>query len=267
MAKEVPLKRDSLLKLEKVLNIWKSKNIVEVSRQFTRSRTESVMFLGRKLSRKDIQPNSVEDITITAQRLCEEYIEARLARSGLKGFEQNSTEISEEYSNVLQNMGQILEMKYPRLYTKLSSHLKINYNSEIVVWDSFNKFGNFLFTGGITWAKIIAFYAFTGGLALDSMTHGKNELPGRMVYWFGVFVFKRLASWIKEQGGWTSIVDHFNCGQNEYPECNSDEDFYDDEEQNNLLVQMKTFIEEKRTAIILSAIVIFLLILLVNMIT
>ena len=202
--------RESLMKVEKVLNLWKTKNIVEqvARRQATCKNKEAertVMFLGRKLSRKDIQPNSVEDITLTSQRLCEEYIEARLARSGMKGFEQQSNESSEEYSNVLQNMGQILEMKYPRLYTKLSSHLKLNYDSEIVVWDSFNKFGTHLFSGGITWAKIIAFYAFTGGLALDSVTHGKNELPGRMVYWFGIFFSKRLATWIQEQGGWVRV--------------------------------------------------------------
>jgi len=212
MAKrEIPLKRENLMKLEKVLNLWKTKNIVEqVARRQAACKNKEidrpVMFQGRKISRKDIQPNSIEDVTHTSQRLCEEYIEARLARSGTKGFEQQSNECSEEYSNVLRNMGQILEMKYPRLYTKLSVHLKLNYDSEIVVWDSFNKFGTHLFSGGITWAKIIAFYAFTGGLALDSVTHGKNELPGRMVYWFGIFVSKRLAAWIQEQGGWVWIL-------------------------------------------------------------
>lgn len=209
MTKESPLKKESVVKLQKVLDLWKSKNntIHQFMLAHNRSKKQTedqnnIMFLGRKLSRKDIQPNSLEDITITSQRLCEEYIEARLARSGIKGFEERNWENAEEYSNVLQNMGQILEMKYPRLYTKLSSHLKLTYESEIVVWDSFNKFGTHLFSEGITWAKIIAFYAFTGGLALDCMTYGKNELPGRMVYWFGVFVLKKLASWIQAQGGW-----------------------------------------------------------------
>ena len=209
MSNEPPFRRDSVIKLKKVLNLWRGKNTCDGSFNYNNNKQSwkpknerSIMFLGRKISRKDVQPNSVEDITITSQRLCEEYIEARLARSGIKDFDQDRSETSTEYSNVLQNMGQILEMKYPRLYTKLSVHLKLNYNSEIVVWDSFNKFGGHLFSEGITWAKVIAFYAFTGGLALDTVTHGKNELPGRMVYWFGIFVSKHLAMWIKECGGW-----------------------------------------------------------------
>lgn len=215
MSKEAPLlKKESVVKLEKVLNLWKSKNspihqIVVNNRAKKQSEEHNtIMFLGRKLSRKDVHPNSLEDITITSQRLCEKYIEARLARSGIKEFEERDGEHAEQYSNVLQNMGQILEIKYPRLYTKLSAHLKLTYDSEIVVWDSFNKFGSHLFCEGITWAKIIALYAFTGGLALDCMTHGKKDLPGRMVYWFGVFVLKKLASWIQEQGGWVRNM-HF----------------------------------------------------------
>ena len=214
MSNDSTLKHDNIIKLQKVLSLWKSKNTCDGSRLVNNSgfkvrkpnTDQQVMFLGRKISKKELQPNSIEDITITSQRLCEEYIEARLARSGMKGFDQDRSETNTEYSNVLQNMGQILEMKYPRLYTKLSVHLKVNYNSEIVVWDSFNKFGGHLFSDGTTWAKIIAFYAFTGGLALDSVTYGKNEMPGRMVYWFGIFVSKHLASWIKEQGGWVRRV-------------------------------------------------------------
>ena len=220
-----PFKRDSVIKLRRVLNLWRGGKTTYDCATVNRPQSlkplkddQSVMFLGRKLSRKDVQPNSVEDITITAQRLCEEYIEARLARSGLKDYDQDRSETSTEYSNVFQNMGQILEMKYPRLYTKLSVHLKLNYNSEIVVWDSFNKFGGHLFSEGVSWAKVIAFYAFTGGLALDTVTYGKNELPGRMVYWFGVFFSKHIASWIKERGGWvsyTNIISYFLFGWKE----------------------------------------------------
>lgn len=225
------IKKESVVKLQKVLSLWKSKNglsqLIERKAVSKKSTEEpSIMLLGRKISKKLIVPNSVEDITITAQRLCEEYIEARLARSGIKEYENHSSTQPEEYSNVLQNIGQILEMKYPKLYTKISSHLKLTYDSEIVVWDSFNKFATNLFSEGITWAKIIALYAFTGGMALDCITHGKNEMPGRIVYWLGVFVMKKLATWIQESGGWGSIVEHFNTDQ-------VGPAFYEDEEESD----------------------------------
>ena len=197
------LKSKNMETLEKTLNLWQSKNsFIHRSMKRKESDPPTVSFLGRKISKKLIVPNSIEDITITSQRLCEEYMEARLARSGMKEFNNVRAEQDEEYSNVLRNMGQILEMKYPRLYTKISVHLKMSYDSEIVVWDSFNKFGTNLFADGITWGKIIAFYAFTGGLALDCMSHGRSYLLAKIVYWFGVFVMKKLAVWIQNEGGW-----------------------------------------------------------------
>jgi len=59
MAKrEIPLKRENLMKLEKVLNLWKTKNIVEqVARRQAACKNKEidrpVMFQGRKISRKD----------------------------------------------------------------------------------------------------------------------------------------------------------------------------------------------------------------------
>lgn len=203
--------------LEKVIKLWKLKNsnnnTINPRKAIKRKVENSMMFLGRKISRKHLEPNSLEDITLTAQKVCEEYIEARLVRAGIKEYEYNSEVQTEEHLHVVKNMGQILEMKYPKLYTKISSHLKLSYENEIVVWDAFNKFGSHLFNDGITWARIIAFYAFTGGLAMDCMAQGKSELPARLVYWFGAFVMKKLAPWIQSQGGWVCRIYCVFCGK------------------------------------------------------
>ena len=190
--------------LEKVLSLWQAKNFSQPTKKRRSTREESItMLFGKALSK--IEPNSVEEITITSQRLCEDYIEARLGRSGIKEYNESYPN-AEEFHHVVKNMGLILEMKYPKLFNKISVHLNLNYESEIVVWDSFNKFGTQLFSESITWAKIIAFFAFTGGLALDVMRYKKNDLIGRIIYWFSIFVMKKLSNWIKMQGGWVSLL-------------------------------------------------------------
>ena len=185
-----------------------------------------------------ILPNSIEDIVITSQKLCEEYMEGRLARSGMKEFRNVRGERGgEEYSNILKNMGQILEMKYPRLYTRISHHLRMSYDSEILVWDSFNKFALNLFSEGVTWCKIIALFAFTGGLALDCTCHGRGNLLAKIVYWFGLFVMKKLALWIQREGGWLALVNHFKKA---YEELDSD-----DEDEQDEKLSIKVQIERK----------------------
>ena len=77
--------------LKKVLRIWKtndkssssglqqqSKEVGTKGRWGKKRENEedgnTVYLLGRKLSKKLILPNSIEDIVLTSQKLCEEYI-------------------------------------------------------------------------------------------------------------------------------------------------------------------------------------------------
>ncbi|XP_065647005.1 bcl-2-related ovarian killer protein isoform X2 [Hydra vulgaris] len=218
--------------LIKALSLWQTKSLKPTKKC---PREESItMLFGKPISK--VVPNSIEDITITSQKLCEDYIEARLGRSGIKEY-NDSCQNAEELYDVVKNMGLILEMKYPKLFNKISVHLNLNYESEIVVWDSFNKFGTQLFSESITWAKIIAFFAFTGGLALDVMRHRKNDLIGRIIYWFSVFVNKKLSIWIQTQGGWKSIVDHFTAGN---------ENNYQQDEREARFKWLLEYIEDRR---------------------
>ena len=159
-----------------------------------------------KIGGKEITPeqNTLEEITLTSQKLCEDYIHARLRRSGISDFDLSSTLSNTDCSLTLQSMGEILELRYPKLFSKISMHLRITYSNEAVVWGAFNKFAANLFIDGVTWARIIALFAFAGGLAVDCAAHGRAIFLGRIGYWLAAFVAKNLANWIKQHGGWVS---------------------------------------------------------------
>ena len=159
-----------------------------------------------KLQKTPFELNSIEEITVTSQKLCEDYIHARLRRSGISDFDMASTMSHSDCSLMLQSMGQILELRYPKLFSKISVHLRVTYGNEAVVWGAFNKFASHLFIDGITWARIVALFAFAGGLAVDCAAHGRAIFLGRIGCWLAAFVSKNLAKWIKEHDGWVNAI-------------------------------------------------------------
>lgn len=159
-----------------------------------------------KLHKTPFELNSVEEITVTSQKLCEDYIHARLRRSGISDFDMASTMSHSDCSLMLQSMGQILELRYPKLFSKISVHLRVTYSNEAVVWGAFNKFASHLFIDGITWARIVALFAFAGGLAVDCAAHGRAIFLGRIGCWLAAFVSKNLVKWIKEHDGWVNPI-------------------------------------------------------------
>lgn len=161
--------------------------------------------LGSKEKIRTSEPNSVEEITLTSHKLCEDYIHARLRRSGISDFDLASALSQTDCSMTLQSMGKILELRYPKLFSKISVHLRITYSNEAVVLGAFNKFAANLFIDGITWARIVALFAFAGGLAVDCTAHGRAIFLGRIGYWLAAFVAKNLSEWIKQHGGWVNI--------------------------------------------------------------
>ena len=156
----------------------------------------------KNLEKSIPEQNSLEDITLTSQKLCEDYIHARLRRSGIASFDLSSTLSQTDCSLTLLVVGQILELRYPKLFSKVSLQLRITFGNEAVVWGAFNKFATNLFINGITWAHIIALFAFAGGLAVDCAAHGRAIFLGRISLWLAGFVGKHLAAWIRQHGGW-----------------------------------------------------------------
>ena len=63
-----------------------------------------------------------------------------------------------------------------------------------------------MFADNITWTRIIALYAFAGGLAVDCVVHGRAIFLGKIVNWLGSFVMRNIAKWIQEQGGWVCPI-------------------------------------------------------------
>ena len=138
---------------------------------------------------------------------CLDYIEKRFERSNIQsGLEFiRPSEISESSSAVsakIVEVGEILESAYPHLYNSASKQARVKFRSEVIIGDVFRSFGKELFRDGVTWARIIALFAFSGSLSVDCVNQGNPEFVKTVLNCTRLYVFDHLAVWIKSQGGW-----------------------------------------------------------------
>lgn len=140
-----------------------------------------------------------------------EYLEFKLFRFNLHSyvkFERGDMVISERIqstSDRIQEICGLLEHLYPRLYSHISRQLKVNFKNEVIICDTFRCFCQTLFKAGISWPRIIALFAFSGGIVVDCIKERKAEFASTVVYCMKAFVEDNLMDWIKDQGGWVSL--------------------------------------------------------------
>ncbi|EDO47196.1 predicted protein, partial [Nematostella vectensis] len=101
-------------------------------------------------------------------------------------------------------IGELLETAYPYLYHNVSKHLKIRLRSEVIVGDVFRTFGRELFRDGVSWAKVIALFAFAASMSEDCVMQGRPELVKSILNNVRAYVRDHLAVWIRNHGGWVS---------------------------------------------------------------
>jgi len=70
----------------------------------------------------------------------------------------------------------------------------------------FSEFAENLFKKGVSWPLIISLLAFSGSLAAECTRNGRSILVRRICDWATLFIVMRLKEWIKENGGWVSII-------------------------------------------------------------
>lgn len=195
-------------KLELCLGLWQQARFEKKPSDRKDLCKENVVIIKEQTSNmltNNITSSATEHITLVAQQLCQDYIGERLTRYGICNEHYEPRMQDKEFAKVLQNIGQALESRYSWLYLNISAHLKVHLDNEILVRDSFSKFADSLFEDNISWAKIVAFYAFTAGLSAECSTCGKGDLLQKILYWFKDFFSQNLSSWIHRQGGWVSI--------------------------------------------------------------
>ena len=165
---------------------------------------------------------STEEIEISEQAafLCQKYIEARFTRSNLCYFNPKSRKreslagCPEDVVQTLCEMGALLERSYPKLYINVLEQLNCRVNLAIIVCNTFNRVSEQIIDSGVSWARILAVYAFAGALAYDFTQTGDTRFIRCMSNWMGHFSAKRLSPWIRQNGGWVSEIWYIcPCGQ------------------------------------------------------
>uniref|UniRef100_T1IVG1 Bcl-2 Bcl-2 homology region 1-3 domain-containing protein n=1 Tax=Strigamia maritima TaxID=126957 RepID=T1IVG1_STRMM len=161
-----------------------------------------------------------QDIVDQAKSLCSQYIRNRLKRSGIfkrkLGLQRLRSVIGMTVSygtcevfNQLNSVGKELERLYPTLYSSVCRQICFTITSEEVLHNMFTAVATELFRTDITWAKIVALYAVTGGLAADCVQQGHVNYLLCLIESLGLFVEKHLAIWIAHQGGWNTLSSYY----------------------------------------------------------
>lgn len=169
-----------------------------------------------------LQGNKVcADILEQARQICNDYIEAKLERDGIKNWGLsfafvNSTEKPSETTSLvstrIQEVGELLELSYPRLYKDISSHVNVRFTSENAVHEVFNDVSSEILSDGLNWARIIALYTFAGALVSECCRDGRNRYVLDIGSWMYEFAALYLVDWIKGKGGWDDLLRAFPYG-------------------------------------------------------
>lgn len=157
------------------------------------------------------------DILEQAKQICNDYVEAKLEREGIKNrglsfafsTQQSSGETAEKackISSRVREVGELLELCYPRLYTDISSRVNVPFSSENAVHEVFNNVSSEILSDGLNWARIVALYTFAGALAAECCREGRNSFVLDIGNWMYEFAALYMVDWIKSKGGWVRII-------------------------------------------------------------
>ena len=109
----------------------------------------------------------------------------------------------DDLSKILMYVGEALEVKHPTVYTEILQQLNVRTTlAEVNLKKLFMSVAKELFVEGINWPKIVSFFAFAGGLAVDCVLNGSSIHITRVKTWTVEFIENELVEWILSQGGW-----------------------------------------------------------------
>lgn len=104
----------------------------------------------------------------------------------------------------------------PGLFDHLQEKLKMPLQTKRSVCHALSCLKTGLFRDGITWAKVIAFYAFIGALVVECITKGNCQYIVNIIYAVKQFIDGELVPWIKENEGWVSYSLYYLATQAQY---------------------------------------------------
>ena len=111
----------------------------------------------------------------------------------------------DDLSKILMYVGEALEVRHPTVYTEILQQLNVRTLADVNLRRIFMNVAKELFTEGINWPRIVSFFAFAGGLAVDCVLNGSSIHVTRVKTWTVEYIETELADWIIKEGGWVSF--------------------------------------------------------------
>jgi len=115
----------------------------------------------------------------------------------------------ENVSRVLIAVGELLERRHSAVYNDVFTQLNISVLSEITLKKAHSGVAKQIFADGISWAKIVSLFAFTGALAVECVANGANTYVARLKTWTVQFTADYLSEWIILHDGWGGLAENF----------------------------------------------------------
>ena len=177
----------------------------EISRQIVvdNSRPNESALAGRKrASLPGLSVGRVSEISDKSSRFYQDHFSIT-SRRLVSGRDKRSPEM---ISRVLISVGELLERRHSSVYSDVFSQLNISILSELTLKKAFNGVAKQIFADGISWAKIVSLFAFTGALAVECVANGAITFVIRLKTWTVQFTADNLCDWIILHDGWVWLL-------------------------------------------------------------
>ena len=177
----------------------------EISRQIVvdNSRPNGAALASRKrTSLPTLSVGRVSEISDRSSRSYQDHYSIT-SRRLLSGRDKRSPE---RISQVLIAVGELLERRHSSVYNDVFSQLNISVLSELTLKKAFNGVAKQIFADGISWAKIVSLFAFTGALAVECVANGANTYVLRLKTWTVQFIADNISEWIILHEGWVWLL-------------------------------------------------------------
>lgn len=128
--------------------------------------------------------------------------------------------ITSKVGHAIRSLGDEFSSQYKENFIEMCEKLDI---SEVTLQPTIVGVANELFSEGIKWARIVAFFVFGSELALHCKDRNWPHLINIISHSVSLYITEKLLPWINDHGGWEGLVvfnessDHDQTPQGRWP--------------------------------------------------
>lgn len=106
-------------------------------------------------------------------------------------------------SSTLRKLATIMEAEHPDLFESLCTTLGI---TPVSAHPTFVGVAQEIFQAGTNWGRIVSLFTFGGVVAHHFVETQRPEMVQHILEWIVSFIADNLLTWIRENGGWVSLI-------------------------------------------------------------